>query len=97
LLFVKNGSYAFIREVRKDDDSNQVFLACDVVASRYLTDFYSSPCNSSTLKIVFLNSLRQFKRKMVTVDEIECKCLCLPVPSGGYALAPLIHELGGIL
>jgi len=34
---------------------------------------------------------------MVTVDEIECKCLCLPVPSGGYALAPLIHELSGLL
>jgi len=32
---LENGSYAFIREVRKDNDSNEVFLACDVVVSKF--------------------------------------------------------------
>ena len=87
---LNSGWYVFIREVRTLD--KKTCLVCDACSPGDTSDYFSEPCSSSWLRIAYLSSKVILKRKLITEEEISCKCLNFPVASGGSVIVPIIHE-----
>ena len=86
-VYLKNGKFADIVEVRKDH------LICRVYKRKSLQQFFSDPCSSNIFDICFVNKccLDNIPVTSVIWDEIECKGLKLPYQSG-FVLMPLLHR-----
>ena len=86
---LKSGQYIFVKEVRIVAD--QTTLVCDVCPLHAISDFFVDPCQSTWLKIVYVNELlSSMNQQIVLPQDIGHKCLCLP-DNGGFVLMPLLH------
>lgn len=87
-FLLDNDVYAFIVEEREDDCYD-----CKVIHIDRMTSFFTEPCDSKLLHIVFFKKdiLSKSKRKVINRSRFERKVVCLPFGLG-YVLIPLLHE-----
>lgn len=86
-FLLHNEEFAFVKEKR--DGS----LLCDIISQNSLESFYTVPCDSKLINVVFVRNLdRERKhRRLLDMSDIERKVACLPYRSG-YVLMPLLHR-----
>lgn len=87
-FLLKDGSFAFVKEKR---DSNKT-LVCQILRPDQTENFFTSPCNSKLLNIVFYNRHQRMKRKILHVKELYKKLVLLHVEHG-FVLIPMLHIL----
>lgn len=87
-FLLDNEDFAFVKEKRADRS-----LLCDVVRQTQTCNFFTEPCESKLLNIVYVNSLEVHAReKFLSVKELHRKVVCLPY-GAGYVLFPLLHGI----
>lgn len=86
-FLLHNKDFAFVKGKR--DGS----LLCDIISQNSLESFYTVPCDSKLINVVFVINLgRVWKhRRLLDVSDIERKVACLPYRSG-YVLMPLLYQ-----
>ena len=87
-FLLHNEDFAFVKEKR---DGN---LLCDIISQNSLESFFTEPCDSKLINVVFVRNLDRVRkrRRLLDVSEIDRKVACLPYRSG-YVLIPLLHSL----
>ena len=84
-LFLKNGKFATVLEVRES-----TFL-CKVFKRRNLKPFYSEPCSSDLINIYCVKSSDTVDIKEVPAASVHSKGLKLP-HGNDFVLIPLLHQ-----
>jgi hypothetical protein len=83
---LKDGSVCLVRNILID--SNQVMLLVDY-ENRYQS-FFDDPIPSDEIGIVRFNQCNG-QYKTVSINDIWCKCACLPYSRLGYVVFPVSH------
>ena len=91
-FLLHNEDFAFVKE-KRDDGS----LLCDLISQKSLENFFTVPCDSKLINIVYVRNLERVRkhRRLLEVEEINCKVACLPYQTG-YVLIPLLHSMDRI-
>lgn len=87
-FLLANNDYAFVKERRPDGH-----FVCDVIKFEHTENFYTSPCNSKILNIVYTseqNLRRRKRRKLIERHDLQHKVVNLP-HNDGYVLFPVLH------
>jgi hypothetical protein len=80
-----NESFAFVREKRE----NGHFL-CDILQQRHCDNFFTVPCRSKLINIVYMKKRTRIPRWLVGKKELCRKAVCLSY-GDGYVLIPMLH------
>jgi hypothetical protein len=80
-------SFVFVKE--KQEAGN---LVCSIIPQEQTDDFFSAPCSSKLLNIVFLPKNRRMQRKVIARSSLYKKVVCLPYEDG-YVLLPMLHGI----
>jgi hypothetical protein len=88
-LLLANDDFAFVIEKR---DGGR--LVCDIIRQRNVDSFFSEPCDSKLLNIVYVKNFQTVRktRRLVEAEEVSRKVVCLPYQRG-YVLLPLLHGM----
>ena len=86
-FLLKNETFAFTKEKR---DSGT--LQCDVLHPDKAHNFFTEPCNSKLMNIVFVPNNCRMSRKLIERDETYKKCVSLPVDNG-RVLISMLHGI----
>ena len=84
-FFLKNETYAFVKEKRE----NGTYL-CDIVRQTTSANFFTHPCDSNLLNIVFVPNHCRMSRWLLDKQEINKKCVCLSYEDG-KVIIPMLH------
>ena len=82
---LSNGSFAIIQDVRKNG-----YCLCDIIHQSEAQSFFTSPCNSKLLDIVYVANLTGRRKRVIDPASFERKVVCLPYKTG-HVLLPLLH------
>ncbi|XP_060577087.1 uncharacterized protein LOC132734366 isoform X2 [Ruditapes philippinarum] len=80
-----NETFVFIREKR----DNGRFV-CDLLRQRDCENFFTTPCESKLINVVFVKKRTRMTRRLVEKEELGRKAVCLPFDDG-YVLVPMLH------
>jgi len=88
-FLLHNENFAFVKEKRDDGR-----LLCDIISQKRLESFFTVPCDSKLINIVFVRNLERVRkhRRLLEVKDIDRKVACLPYQTG-YVLLPLLHSM----
>ena len=87
-FLLKNGSYAFVKAKLNDKKT----LVCQVLQPDQTYSYFTEPCDSKLLNIVFVKKQQRMKRKHVSVQELFKKLVRLPLENG-CVLIPMLHTV----
>ena len=86
-----NEDYAVIREIREDGK-----LLCDIIPQRKGNSFYTRPCHSTLLNIIYVRNHERTASRLLKRKDLNRKAIRLPYHDGhnqGHVIFPLLHEL----
>lgn len=88
-FLLHNEDFAFVKEKRDDGH-----LLCDIISQKNLESFFTVPCDSKLINIVFVRNLERVRkhRRLLDTNDISRKVACLPYQTG-YVLMPLLHSM----
>ena len=84
-FILKSEDYVFIKEKRPDG-----YYLCDIVKQRHTESFFKDPCDSKIINVAFVKNPYRSKRKLLQVNELSRKVVCLSYQNG-HVLIPLLH------
>ena len=86
-FLLRNEDFAFINEKRGDGT-----VVVDVLSPDDTADLFQDPCSSKLFNIVYVGSFERAKRKLVRIEDLDRKAVCLPYQDG-FAIFPLLHAV----
>lgn len=86
-FLLPNEDFAFVQEKRGDGT-----LVVNVLSQDGMDDLFQDPCSSKLLNIVYVESFERAKRRLLKVEDLERKAVCLPYRNG-FAILPLLHTV----
>lgn len=84
-FMLHNEDFVFLIEER---DSG--YYVCDYLSQSHAENFFTFPCNSKLINIVFMKENTRTKRKNVHVEDFYRKVVKLPYKNG-LVLIPVLH------
>lgn len=85
-FMLENEDFAFLKE-KKDSG----YYACDVVSQTFTENFFTEPCDSKLINIVFMNKGTKMKHKVIHFKHFFRKVVKLPYKDG-FVLIPVMHD-----
>ena len=66
---------------------------CDVFKLCHLESFFTKPCDSKLIRIVYFRNLKDgVRRRIIEKKSLKRKMICLP-HRGGYVAFPMLHDI----
>ncbi len=77
----------FLRKLKND-----VYYECDVLRQSQTENFFTEPCNSKLINIVFMKNKSNLKKKVIHLEQLHRKVIKLPYKDG-VVLVPVVHDI----
>ena len=81
-----NEDFAFVNEKRDGT------VVVDVLSPDDTADLFLDPCSSKLFNIVYVGSFERTKWKLMRIENLDRKAVCLPYQDG-FAIFPLLHAV----
>ena len=82
---LENEDFVFLQE-KKDNE----YYTCDILSQRLTENFFTEPCESKLINIVFVKNSSKTKRKLIHPKYLFRKVVKLPYKDG-VVLIPGLH------
>lgn len=76
-FMLKNEDFVFLRKQK-----NYGYYECDVLCQSQTEIFFTEPCNSKLINIVFMKNKSNFKKKVIHLEQLHIKVMKLPYKDG---------------
>lgn len=86
-FMLKNEDFVFLRKLKND-----VYYECDVLRQSQTENFFTEPCNSKLINIVFMKNKSNLKKKVIHLEQLHRKVIKLPYKDG-VVLVPVVHDI----
>jgi hypothetical protein len=85
-FLLDNEEYAIVQDTKP-----QRMFTCDIIKQRHTTSFYTAPCDSKIMDVVYIPNMKdRISRRILHRRQLTRKAACLPC-NEGHVIFPLLH------
>lgn len=85
-FLLENGDFVFLKEVKDNG-----YYTCDVLSQSLTENFFTEPCDSKLINIVFMKNTSRTKIRVIHSKQLVRKVVKLPYKDG-VVLIPFLHD-----